>query len=84
IPNSASLEQLSKIAHLHSAAIQKALEDLRATETELDDVGEQIRGAKDVVERTDVRAPVRGIVVKVHRHTPGGVIGAGEVMTKAA
>ena len=49
-----------QIAHLHSAAIQKALEDLRATETELDDVGEQIRGAQDVVERTDVRAPVRG------------------------
>ena len=69
-----------QIAHLHSAAIQKALEDLRATETELDDVGEQIRGAQDVVERTDVRAPVRGIVVKVHRHTPGGVIGAGEVI----
>jgi HlyD family secretion protein len=69
-----------QIAQLRSTAIQKALEDLRATETELDDVGEQIRGAQDVVERTDVRAPVRGIVVKVHRHTIGGVVAAGEVI----
>jgi HlyD family type I secretion membrane fusion protein len=69
-----------QIAQLRSTAIQKALEDLRATETELDDVGEQIRGAQDVVERTDVRAPVHGIVVKVHRHTIGGVVGAGEVI----
>jgi HlyD family type I secretion membrane fusion protein len=69
-----------QIAQLHSTAIQKALEDLRATETELDDVGEQIRSAQDVVERIDVRAPVRGIVVKVHRHTIGGVVGAGEVI----
>lgn len=69
-----------QIAQLHSAATQKAIEELRATETELDDVQEQIRGARDVVERIEVRAPVRGIVVKLHQHTPGGVIAAGAVI----
>ena len=60
--------------------LQKAVEELRETETELDDVQEQIRAAHDVVERIEVRAPVRGIVVKLHFHTtaassaPGAVI----------
>ena len=65
---------------MRSAAIQKAIEELRATETELDDVQEQARAAEDVVERIEVRAPVRGIVVKLHQHTPGGVIAAGAVI----
>lgn len=69
-----------QIAQLRSAAMQKTIEDLRATETELDDLQEQIRGARDVVDRTEMRAPVRGIVVKLHQHTQGGVIGAGSVI----
>ena len=40
-----------QIAQLRSAAMQKAIEDLRATETELDDLQEQIRAARDVVDR---------------------------------
>jgi HlyD family secretion protein len=69
-----------QIEHLRSLAVQKAIEELRATESELDDVQEQLRAARDVVERTEVRAPVRGIVVKLYQHTPGGVIGAGAVI----
>jgi HlyD family secretion protein len=69
-----------EIAHLKSAATQKSVQELRETETELDDVQEQIRAAQDVVERVDVRAPVRGIVVKQNFHTPGGVAGAGAVL----
>jgi HlyD family secretion protein len=69
-----------QIAQQRSAALQRAIEELRATETELDDLQEQIRAARDVVDRIDVRAPVRGIVVKLHQHTPGGVIGAGSVI----
>ncbi len=69
-----------QIAQLRSATLQKAIEELRAIETELDDVQEQARAARDVVERIEVRAPVRGIVVKLHQHTPGGVIAAGAVI----
>ena len=35
---------------------------------------------KTSCERTDVRAPVRGIVVKLNQHTPGGVVGPGGVI----
>jgi HlyD family type I secretion membrane fusion protein len=69
-----------QIAQVRSAAMQRAIEDLRATETELDDVQEQARAAQDVVNRIEVRAPVRGIVVKLHQHTSGGVVAAGAVI----
>jgi HlyD family secretion protein len=69
-----------KIAELRSAAMQKAVEELRDAESELDDIEEQILAAQDVLNRTEVRAPVRGIVVKLHQHTPSGVIAAGNVI----
>jgi len=69
-----------QIVQLRSAAIQKAIEELHRTQSELEDLREQIRAAQDVVERTDVRAPVRGIVVRLNQYTPGGVIAAGGVM----
>ncbi len=69
-----------KIAELRSGAIEKAVSDLRDSESELDDVEEQILAQRDVVNRTDVRAPVRGIVVKLHQHTPSGVVAPGDVI----
>jgi HlyD family type I secretion membrane fusion protein len=69
-----------QIAQLRSAAMQKMIEELRAVETELDDLHEQLRTARDVVDRTELRAPVRGIIVKLNQHTPGGVVGAGSII----
>jgi HlyD family type I secretion membrane fusion protein len=69
-----------RIAQLHSTALRDALKELRETEAELDDVEEQIRAAQDVVDRVDVRSPVRGIVVKKNFHTPGGVVSPGAVI----
>ena len=43
-----------QIAHLRFSAIQAAVEELRKTETEIYDVKEQIRAAKDVVKRVEV------------------------------
>lgn len=67
-------------AHLKSTLIQSAIEQLRATESEIDDIAEQIRAARDVVARSVIRAPVRGIVVKLNVHTSGGVIAPGAVI----
>ena len=69
-----------QIAQLKSTALQKALEDLRATETELDDVTEQIRAARDVMNRIEIRAPVAGVVVRLLHNTKGGVVAAGAVV----
>ena len=69
-----------QIAQLRLAAVEKASGDLRGTEAELDDLREQILAAQDVVRRTDVRAPVRGIVVKLNQYTTGGVVAPGGVI----
>ena len=69
-----------RIAQLHSTALRDAIKELRETEADLDDVEEQIRAAQDVVDRVDVRSPVRGIVVKKNFNTPGGVVSPGAVI----
>src|SRR6195256_319242 len=69
-----------RIAQLHSTALRDAIKELRETEADLDDVEEQIRAVQDVVDRIDVRSPVRGIVVKKNFHTPGGVVSSGAVI----
>jgi membrane fusion protein, type I secretion system len=69
-----------KIVQLHSTALRDAIKELRETEADLDDVEEQIRAAQDVVDRVEVRSPVRGIVVKKNFNTPGGVISSGAVI----
>jgi HlyD family type I secretion membrane fusion protein len=69
-----------QIVQLRSAAIQRAIEELREAESELDDVEEQIHAARDVVERTEVRAPVRGIVVRLNYYTPNGVVTPGNMI----
>ena len=68
-----------RIVHLRSAALQDAVKELRETESELDDVQEQIRAARDVVEPRCV-PPVRGIVVKLHYHFDGAVVAPGAVI----
>ncbi|QQO16286.1 HlyD family type I secretion periplasmic adaptor subunit [Bradyrhizobium diazoefficiens] len=69
-----------RIAQLHAAAFRDAIKELRETEADLDDVEEQIRAARDVVDRVEVRSPVRGVVVKKNFHTPGGVVAPGAVI----
>lgn len=66
-----------QIATLDASMIRSAVEDLRSTEGELDDIGEQIYAMRDVVDRTEIKAPVRGAVVKIDTHTQGAVISPG-------
>jgi HlyD family secretion protein len=69
-----------QISELRSAATQKAVEELRQTESDLDDVREQIGASRDVLRRVDIRAPERGVVVRVNYHTRGAVVAPGAVI----
>ena len=69
-----------QIVQLRSVAVQKAHEDLRVAVSEFDDLQEQIYAARDVLDRTEVRAPVRGVIVKVYYHTRGGVVSPGNTI----
>lgn len=57
---------------------EAALDELNAAQAELDSINEQILQAEDILRRTDIVAPVSGTVVRMHYHTPGGVIKGGK------
>ena len=57
---------------------QAALDALETAESDLDSVREQMREAAGVLERTVIRSPVSGTVVRSYFHTAGGVITTGK------
>jgi HlyD family secretion protein len=67
-----------QIAAARKAAIKTAVEQLHDVRAEISDVRERIRTARGVLDRIQIVAPVKGIVVKLRYHTPGGVIEAGK------
>ncbi|MGB0683623.1 MAG: HlyD family type I secretion periplasmic adaptor subunit [Magnetovibrionaceae bacterium] len=54
--------------------------ELRAAESELSDLTEQLRAARDILNRTLITAPVDGIVTQIRLSTRGGVLGPGEAL----
>jgi len=69
---------LEQIVGVKKTAIKTAVEQLHDVRAELNDVRERIRGAKGVLDRIQITAPVKGVVVKLRYHTSGGVIEAGK------
>ena len=67
-----------QIALVRNTAIKTAVEQLQETRAELNDLRERMHAARRLVDRINITAPVRGIVVKMRYHTPGGVIEAGK------
>ncbi|WP_181705064.1 HlyD family type I secretion periplasmic adaptor subunit [Chthonobacter rhizosphaerae] len=63
---------------LRKAAVKQAVEQLHEVRAELNDLREMIRAAEDVLNRSLILAPSRGVVVKLRYHTPGGVIEPGK------
>ncbi len=55
-------------------------DDLRDTQKKLHELQEQAEAALAVMARTEIKAPVDGIVTDLHVHTPGGVINPGEAL----
>ena len=75
-------EQIAKtkqqIVGMRTAAIKDAVEQLHQTRAELTDLRERIRSQQGMLDRVNISAPVRGIVVKLRYHTTGGVIEPGK------
>lgn len=57
---------------------QAALDALETAESDLESVREQVREAAGVLERTVIRSPVSGTVIRAYYHTAGGVITTGK------
>ncbi len=52
----------------------QALEELNDVETQIASLKENLRSMEDRVDRTEIRAPVDGVVNKIHLKTIGGVV----------
>jgi len=69
-----------RISTLEAEHLNEVVELLREVQSELYDLDEKLRAARDVLRRTTVTAPLAGTVVGLQIHTRGGVIAGGEVL----
>ncbi|ABA04225.1 type I secretion membrane fusion protein, HlyD [Nitrobacter winogradskyi Nb-255] len=72
---SRAVEQINGV---RKVAIKTAVEQMHEVRGELADVRERMQSAKGVLDRTTIRAPVKGVVVKLRFHTRGGVVEPGK------
>ena len=59
---------------------EEVVTELRSVQAEVFDYGERLLAARHVMEQTEMRAPVSGVIVGRGVHTVGGVIGPGETI----
>lgn len=69
-----------RIAELDAVSATEISEELRAAGARIYELGQRIATAQDVVRRTEIRSPIRGVVVDMNVSTIGGVIRAGETL----
>jgi HlyD family secretion protein len=69
---------VEQINGVRKTAIKTAVEQMHEIRGEMVDVRERMLSAKNVLDRTTIRAPVKGIVVKLRFHTRGAVVEPGK------
>ncbi|EJN02152.1 HlyD family type I secretion periplasmic adaptor subunit [Phyllobacterium sp. YR531] len=75
----AQIEKFQKeIIQTKDTEKQAALDEIQSAEAELDTVREQTRQAESILNRTLIKAPVSGTVIRLYYHTSGGVIESGK------
>ncbi|MBB4193533.1 HlyD family type I secretion membrane fusion protein [Rhizobium aethiopicum] len=77
---SAMAEIDMQIVNLNTLQLNQAVEELSKVEAELFDLRQEERSAKDVLARTNIVAPVDGIIMDLKVHTTGGVVKPGETL----
>lgn len=71
-------ETQQQIIHLKKEKLEGAAAQLRDIQTKLLDVEQRLHAADDEIRRVEVRAPIKGVVVKLHHNTRGGVVSPGD------
>jgi HlyD family type I secretion membrane fusion protein len=69
-----------QIVNLKSQALDETLKDLHEAQGKRYDLSDRIQAARDILNRTDMTAPVGGKVVDLSVHTNGAVIKPGETV----
>jgi HlyD family type I secretion membrane fusion protein len=63
-----------RILQLDQEFVERASTELRDIRDKISEVAERVKQAQDILDRTIVRAPVRGMVQNVRIHTKSGVV----------
>ena len=66
-----------QISGLRNGVVKLAIEQLQDIRADLFDTRERLMTARGILDRVRITAPVRGAVVKLRYHTPGGVVEPG-------
>ncbi|NGO52223.1 HlyD family type I secretion periplasmic adaptor subunit [Allomesorhizobium camelthorni] len=74
------VEARQQTERLTTTRVEQAVGELNTVRASIADLEEQVRAAQSVLERTVIRAPADGIIVKTAYTAPGSVIRAGEPM----
>ncbi|WP_230532347.1 HlyD family type I secretion periplasmic adaptor subunit [Microvirga roseola] len=69
-----------QIAGVRNTAVKTSVEQLHETLAELADVRERLLASQRVLDRIKLTSPVKGVVVKLRYHTPGGVVEPGKTV----
>lgn len=72
------VEARQQTERLTTTRVEEAVGELNTVRASIADLEEQVRAAQSLLERTVIRAPVDGIIVRTVYTTPGSVIRAGE------
>ncbi|RNJ41490.1 hemolysin D [Mesorhizobium erdmanii] len=75
-----TVEARQQIERLTTSRVEDAVTELNKARAQVADLEEQINAARSVLERTTIRAPVDGIIVRSLYNSEGSVIRAGEVV----
>lgn len=66
-----------RIGQLRKTAREEVVAELRQVQERIFGLEERLIAARDVLSRTEIRAPAKGIVMGLQAHTTGGVIAPG-------
>lgn len=66
--------------NLDQTATAEAGRDLKDTESQISELEQRLLAAEEQLARTDIRAPITGVVHELQAHTVGGVIAPASVM----
>jgi HlyD family type I secretion membrane fusion protein len=67
-----------RINEVEHRRVSEAAEQLQEVEREMMQLREQVLAARDVLQRTEIVAPLDGTIVNLRVHTVGGVVAPGE------
>lgn len=69
-----------KVQDVRTERLNAVVAELREVQAQIYDLGERHNATRDVLARTDIRAPIAGTVVGMKIATDGGVISPGEAL----